>query len=38
MTLDEVQALLRLLAEFERKELKLLMRERREVELTGRLH
>jgi hypothetical protein len=30
--------LLRLLAEFEREELKLPMRERREEELTGRLH
>jgi hypothetical protein len=38
MTLEEVQALLRLLAEFEREELAILMRERMEAELTGRLH
>jgi hypothetical protein len=38
MTLEEVQALLRLLAEFEREELELIMRERREAELTGRLN
>jgi hypothetical protein len=38
ITLDEVQALLRLLAEFEREELELLMRERREAEREGRLH
>jgi hypothetical protein len=38
MTLEEVQALLRLLAEFEREELELIMRERREAEITGRLN
>jgi hypothetical protein len=38
MTLEEVQALLRLLAEFEREELELIMRERREAEREGRLH
>ena len=32
MTLEEVQALLRLLAEFEREELELIMRERLEAE------
>jgi hypothetical protein len=32
MTLEEVQALLRLLAEWEREELELLMQERREAE------
>ena len=38
MTLEEVQALLRLLAEFEREELELIMRERREAEREGRLN
>ena len=38
MTLEEVQALLRLLAEFEREEMELLMRERREAEREWRLH
>jgi hypothetical protein len=38
MTLEEVQALLRLLAEFEREELDLLMRERREAERVRRFH
>jgi len=38
MTLDEVQALLRLLAEFEREELELIMRERRKAERLGLLH
>ena len=38
MPLEEVQALLRLLAEFEREELDLLMRERRAAEQEGRLH
>ena len=38
MALEEVQALLRILAEFERWELELLMRERREAEQEGRLH
>jgi len=38
MTLEEVQALLRLLAEFEREEMVLIMRERKEAEREGRLH
>ena len=38
MTLEEVQALLRLLAEWEREELELLMRERVEAERERRLH
>jgi hypothetical protein len=38
MTREEVQALLRLLAEWEREELELVMQERREAELEGRLH
>jgi hypothetical protein len=35
---QEIEALLRLLAEMEREELKLLMQERREAERHGRLH
>ena len=38
MTIEEVEALLRLLAEWEREELELIMQERREVERQGRLH
>jgi hypothetical protein len=38
MTLEEVQALLRILAEFEREELELMMQERREAEREGWLH
>jgi hypothetical protein len=38
MTLEEVQILLRLLAEYEQEELELIMRERREAEREGRLH
>ena len=38
MTIEEVQALLRLLAEWEREELELFMQERREAERRGRLH
>jgi hypothetical protein len=38
MTLKEVQALLRMLAEFEREGMELLMQEHREAELKGRLH
>ena len=38
MTTAEVEALLRLLAEWEREELELLMQERREAEREGRLH
>ena len=38
MTLEEVQALLRLLAEWESEELELMMQERREAEREGRLH
>ena len=38
MTTAEVEALLRLLAEWEREALALLMGERRETELIGRLH
>ena len=38
MPLEEVQALLRLLADMEREEIELLMRERREAEQAGHLH
>jgi hypothetical protein len=38
MTLEEVQALLRLLAEMEREEMELIMRERRVAEREGRLY
>ena len=38
MPLEEVQALLRLPAEFEREEMELLMREKMEAEREGRLH
>jgi len=38
MTRQEIEALLRLLAEFEREEMELLMQERREAEREGRLH
>ena len=38
MTTEEVQALLRLLAEWERVELELVIQERREAERQGRLH
>jgi hypothetical protein len=38
MTLEEVQALLRLLPEWEREEMELIMQERREVEREGTLH
>ena len=38
MTTAEVEALLRLLADMERAELELLIRERREAERQGRLH
>jgi hypothetical protein len=38
LTLEEVQALLRLLAVFEREELELIMPERREAEREGWLH
>jgi hypothetical protein len=38
MTLGEVEALLRLLAEWEREELALLMRERHEAERSRWLH
>ena len=38
MTIAEVEALLRLLAEWEREEMAILMRERREAEMQGRLH
>jgi hypothetical protein len=38
MTLEEVQILLRLLAEYEQEELELIMRERREAEREGGLH
>jgi hypothetical protein len=38
MTRQEIEALLRLLAEFEREELELIMRERREAEREGKLH
>jgi hypothetical protein len=38
MTRQEIEALLKLLAEWERRELMLLMLERREAERAGRLH
>lgn len=38
MNRQEIEALLRLLAEWEREELNLLMQERREAEQEGRLH
>ena len=38
MTIPDVVALLRLMAEWEREELELLMLERREAEWQGRLH
>ena len=38
MTTAEVEALLRLLAEWEREELELIMRERREAERVRRFH
>ena len=38
MTRQEIEALLKMLAEMERKELELLMQERREAEQAGRLH
>ena len=38
MTTAEIEALLRLLAEWEREELELVMQERREAERQGRLH
>ena len=38
MTITDVEALLRLLAEMERKELELIIQERRESERQGRLH
>jgi len=38
MTTAEVEALLRLLAEWEREELELLIQERCEAERQGRLH
>lgn len=38
MTRQEIEALLRLLAEFELEELKLLLQERRKAEQDGRLH
>jgi hypothetical protein len=38
MTRQEIEALLRLLAEFEREEMELLVLERREAERQGRLH
>jgi len=38
MTTEEVEALLRLLADMEREELELVMRGRREAERLGRLH
>jgi hypothetical protein len=38
MTRQEIEALLRLLTEFEREEKVLLMQERREAERLGRLH
>ena len=37
MTLEEVQALLRLLAEWEREELELRLKEQQEAERQGRL-
>ena len=38
MTTEELQALLRLLADMDRKEMELVMQERREAEWQGRLH
>jgi hypothetical protein len=38
MTRQEIEALLKLLAEWEREELELIMRERVEAEREGRLH
>ncbi len=38
MTPQEIEALLRMLAECERDELVLVMRERREAEVEGKLH
>ena len=38
MTTAEVEAMLRLLADMEREEMELLMRERREAERLGRLN
>jgi hypothetical protein len=38
MTREEVESLLRLLAEWEREELELVMQERREAERQGRLY
>ena len=38
MTGQEIEALLKMLAEMEREELELLMQERREAEREGRLH
>ena len=38
MTTAEVEVLLRLLVEFEREKMELLMREQREAERLGRLH
>jgi hypothetical protein len=38
MTTAEVEALLRLLAEWEREEMAIQMRERYEAEMQGRLH
>jgi hypothetical protein len=38
MTRQEIETLLRLLAEFEREELELIMEERHEAERRGQLH
>jgi len=38
MTTEEMEALLRLLAEWEREEMELIMLERQEAERRGRLH
>ena len=38
MTRQEIEALLKMLADMERQEMALLMQERREVERQGRLH
>jgi len=38
MTRQEIEAFLKMLAEMERQELALLMRERQEAERLGRLH
>ena len=38
MTCQEIEVLLRLLAEFEREELELIMQDRPESEREGRLH